>query len=110
MRCKLQKIVKGPMGAVEFEAQFAGMRKAQDWIIYKPESNPVRALTIQSDTRIGRICLDSGRVSLSAAKAGGARFVDLPHIKQVDQLEQADLCQLKQFFPTAAAPGVVRIW
>ena len=109
MSSKLQNLVKGPVGVMEFEAKFQGMRKSQDWIIYKPVEKSVAGLTIQSDKRIGRICLETGRVALSAAIAGGARFVDLPSIKQVDILDAADLSQLKQLFQGGGELGPTRI-
>lgn len=57
------------MGTVEFEGQFAPMKKPQDFLVYpKPDSGP--NIEIQSDNRFGRIDLDTGVLLLSKPKEG----------------------------------------
>lgn len=94
---------KNRMGTVSFDAQFKGMRKPQDFIVYpiKPGADASQLL-VQSDTRIGRIKLDVGAVWMSLPHPGGAYSQHLAECAQIDKLAQEELFSLKaQVFSTA---------
>lgn len=87
------------MGTVSFDGKFAGMRKAQDFIVYplkKSDLLKVEYVEIQSDTRFGKIDVASGKVYLSKAKAGGAYAMDLALTGALaDKLDAEELLMLK---------------
>lgn len=60
--------------AYVFTAQFDGMRKPQEWVIYPVKDEFV---TIQSGTRIARFSLLTGEGVMSASRQGGAYGVHL---------------------------------
>ena len=92
---------KNCMGTVSFYGQFAGMRKPQDFIVY-PMPEIANRITIQSDTRIGVIELDTGNVRLSAPRQGGAYFAHMATSCVVGKLSSEELLLLKaQIFSTA---------
>ena len=93
---------KNNMGTVSFDGKFAGMRKAQDFIVY-PLTEATTSIKIQSDTRIGTINLESGDVHMSPPKPGGAYFHDLCHATSVGVLTAEELFLLKaNIFATAS--------
>lgn len=66
---------KSCMGTIVFEYKFPGMRKEQEFIFYPIDrNNTSNEITIQSDTRIGRVNLENGNVSLSKSHSNGAYF------------------------------------
>lgn len=69
--------------------QFSGMRKPQRFILYPYDGG--ETLLIQSDTRIGRVTLRTGKTLLSAPRQGGAYGVHLsmPSAKVVDMPAEA---------------------
>ena len=74
----LTNFKKNIMGTVSFDAQFNGMRKAQEFIVYPINGEDTPAyLTIQSDTRFGRIDLVAGVVMMSKSKSSGSYSMDL---------------------------------
>lgn len=87
---------KNIMGTLSIEAKFNGMRKSQEFIIY-----PVKAgespdsLLIQSDTRIGRIDLNTGVVTMSPPRSGGSYNVHLMFATAIDTLDKEELTGLK---------------
>ena len=94
------------MGTTNIEMKITGMRKAQDFIVYpigKDDSDKI--ITIQSETRIGKIDLSSGRGLMSQSHSNGAYFVHF----QMDKLtpftvSESDLENIKtQIFKTAGA-------
>lgn len=92
----ISNIRKNCMGTVSFDGKFQGMRKAQDFIVYPihADSSKVR-IKIQSDTRIGFIELEDGRVLMSKPQASGAYFRHLSGARYVDKLSAEDLLMLK---------------
>jgi hypothetical protein len=62
------------MGTVSFDGKFAGMRKAQDFIVY-PMQDAGERINIQSEHRWGNIDLATGRGLLSAHRAQYANAV-----------------------------------
>lgn len=99
----ITNIHKNRLGTIDFEAKFAGMRKAQDFIVY-----PIKAgadasrLLVQSDTRIGYILLDTGAVWMSRPHSGGAYNHHLAEAALIDKLPAEDLFSLKaNVFATA---------
>lgn len=95
---------KNRMGTVSFDAKFAGMRKAQDFIVYpvKQGDDALRPV-IQSDTRIGIIDLETGSVWMSRPHANGAHFIHLSMERAlIDKLSPEDVFNLKaRIFATA---------
>jgi len=94
------------MGTTDIEMKISGMRKAQDFIVYpigKDDAGSV--ITIQSETRIGKIDLTSGKGVMSQSHSNGAYFVHF----QMDTLtpftvSESDLENIKaQIFKTAGA-------
>jgi len=62
------------MGTVSFDGRFAGMRKAQYFIVYPmQDSGPI--IKIQSNNRMGRLNLDPGELILSPAARCHAGFL-----------------------------------
>jgi hypothetical protein len=88
-------IRKNIMGTVSFDGKFPGMRKAQDFIVYPMKEWKECVVTIQSDTRIGFIHLETGTVTLSRPKPGGAYFVHLNGAAVVGRLDAEQLLMLK---------------
>ena len=71
------------MGTTDIEMKISGMRKPQEFIVYpigKDDAGSV--ITVQSDTRIGKIDLSTGRGVMSQSHSNGAYFVHL----QMDKL------------------------
>lgn len=94
MADQISNISKNPMGTVSFDGKFAGMRKAQDFIVYPMAQADARAL-VQSDTRIGYIDLVSGNVDMSPSVPGGAYNKHLARIARVGKLSAEELLLLK---------------
>lgn len=95
---------KNCMGTTSFDAKFAGMRKPQDFIVYPmKQGDDVQRPIIQSDTRIGMVCLETGSVWMSKPHANGANFIHLSMERSlIDKLSQEDLFNLKaHIFSTA---------
>lgn len=93
---KILKIVQNCMGTLSFEAKFNGMRKPQDFIVYPMKAgNETGRILIQSDTRIGYIYLDSGKVSLCPPVSSGAYFSHLMLCAEVDTLDNSEMAGLK---------------
>jgi hypothetical protein len=92
------------MGTTDVEMKISGMRKPQSFIVYpigKDDSKEI--ITIQSETRIGKIDLSTGRGLMSQSHSNGAYFVHF----QMDKLtpftiNEKDLKELRtQIFKTA---------
>lgn len=90
----ISNIRKNIMGTVSFDAVFPGMRKPQDFIVY-PMKESAELAKIQSDTRIGFINLQSGTVTLSKPKPGGAYFVHLNGAQVAGTINAEELLMLK---------------
>ncbi len=86
------------MGTTDIEMKITGMRKPQSFIVYpisKDDSGDI--ITIQSETRIGKIDLSTGRGLMSQSHSNGAYFVHF----QIDKktpfvLSDNDLKDLKE--------------
>ena len=92
------------MGTTSFLLQIQGMRKPQDFIVYPISAeNKNNKITIQSDTRIGIIDLNTGEGIMSASHASGAYFIHLQIDKKTAfKINNADLEKLKmKIFATA---------
>jgi hypothetical protein len=100
----ITNIKTGRMGTVEFDAKFAGMRKAQDFITYPiPSGADTTRVKVQSDTRIGYIDLTDGTVTMSPSISNGAHFHHLAQAKQIDKLSGEELILFKaQIMGTAS--------
>jgi len=87
----ISNIHKNIMGTVSFDGLFAGMRKAQDFIVYpvKNDGHPMTNARIQSDKRSGLISLTDGQVILLEGKYfTGA-------VKHTDKLSAEELLMFK---------------
>lgn len=91
----ISKFSKNNMGTVSFDARFAGMRKAQDFIVYPMNSEGQQSILIQSDTRIGKVNLQTGAVVMSKPRAGGAYQIHLYGAQMVETLSGEELLTLK---------------
>lgn len=60
----------------QISAKIGNMRKAADFIVY-PAADGQTDLTIQSDTRIARFDIATGRGLVSKARSNGAYFMHL---------------------------------
>lgn len=98
------KFKKNRLGTTDFEGKFDGMRKPQEFITYAIGANSSKArVQFQSDTRIGYICLETGRVDLSPSIKGGAYNHHLSSVARVGKLEAEELLMLKaHIFGTAS--------
>lgn len=100
----ISNITKNAMGTASFDAKFPGMRKAQDFCVYPVKGEgTAQAITIQSDTRIGTICLASGAVRMSKPQSSGAYFHHLAGAAVVATLDAEQVLMLKaSVFATAS--------
>ena len=96
---------KNCMGTVSFQAQFKGARKPTEFIVYPIKSDDdASTILIQSDTRIGRIHLTSGKVLMTKSISSGAYGCHLAQATVIDQLNTEDLFILKaHIFATAGS-------
>lgn len=95
---------KNIMGMTSFEAKFEGMRKAQEFDVYPIKGgDDAKTVTIQSDTRIGTVNLDTGDVQITRSIPSGAFFHHLALVQPAGKLSTAMLNALKlQVFTTAS--------
>jgi hypothetical protein len=94
------------MGTTDIEMKISGMRKAQDFIVYpigKDDAGSI--ITIQSETRIGKIDLTSGRGLMSQSHSNGAYFIHFQMDKLIPfTVSDSDLQNIKShIFKTAGA-------
>jgi hypothetical protein len=88
---------KNIMGTTSFDGKFAGMRQAQDFIVY-PMHDSGAIIQIQSDTRIGRLNLNTGELLMSRAHPSGAYASHLMVDKVVlETLPAEDVQLLRQW-------------
>jgi len=101
----ISNIRKNIMGTVSFAGKFDGMRKAQDFIVYPFHvDNPTFAAMVQSDTRIGRIHMQTGALIMSPSRPGGSFGVHLAIAKPAGCLNGEELLLLKAaIFATASS-------
>jgi hypothetical protein len=90
----IANIKRNRLGTASFDGQFKGMRKPQDFIVYPIKGND-GYITIQSDTRIGTVNLDTGFVELAGPIASGAYFHHLVSRKYCGALSGEELLTLK---------------
>ena len=72
----ITNIKKNHVGTLSFTMKGEGMRKAQEFVVY-PGIDACNMVTIQSDTRIGKLDTTNGTVRMSQPHAGGAYFLHL---------------------------------
>jgi len=97
----ISNITKNCMGTTDFDGKFNGMRKAQSFIVYGMESGQTEA-KIQSSTRLGLLCLDTGRVEMSTPRANGAGFAHFSFdrfkkITKFSQITEEERIELRDF-------------
>ena len=83
------------MGTISFDAKFPTMRKTQEFIVYNRQAGDTGPIQIQSDTRIGRINLDTGKVTMSKPHALGAYNHHLGEAQEIATLDAETLLMLK---------------
>jgi hypothetical protein len=72
----LSNLHKNFLGTVSFDLKLKGMRKAQDFIVYPITAEDAdKPIMVQSETRIGKIDLETGRGLMSKSHPNGAYFV-----------------------------------
>ena len=102
----LDKLHKNIMGTLSFDLKISGMRKPQDFIVY-PAGEKTDAILIQSDTRIGRINMTSGKGVMSQSHANGAYGVHLSMDKLIPfELSESQLKELKAKISGTAGESV----
>lgn len=79
----ISDIKKNRVGTLSFTMKGLGMRKAQEFVVY-PGKDACNMVTIQSDTRIGKLDTTNGTVRMSQPHTGGAYFLHL----SMDKLTQ----------------------
>ena len=103
---------KNIMGTVSFDMQLPNMRKQQDFSVYPIHFDslsvtPNKLITIQSDTRIGKIDLDSGRGLMSQSHSSGAYFHHLSFDKKTPfVLSESSLATLREKIKETAGSSV----
>lgn len=100
------KFRKNIMGTLSFEMKLPSMRKMQDFIVY-PVNEKTNYITIQSDTRFGKIEMTTGRGLMSQSHANGAYAVHL-HIDKLVKFEltESQLDKLKEELAKTAGRNV----
>ena len=103
-KAEIFSLKRNIMGTTDIEMKIAGMRKPQSFIVYpinKDDSADI--ITIQSETRIGKIDLSNGRGLMSQSHANGAYYIHLQMDKKTPfTISESDLEKLKmQIFKTA---------
>jgi hypothetical protein len=103
-KAEILGLSKNIMGTTSIEMKISGMRKSQDFSVYPiGKDDTDKIITIQSETRIGKIDLATGRGLMSQSHSNGAYFVHF----QMDKLtpftiNESDLQELKMhIFKTA---------
>jgi hypothetical protein len=96
------------MGTTDIEMKITGMRKPQSFIVYpisKDDSGDI--ITIQSETRIGKIDLSTGRGLMSQSHSNGAYFVHFQMDKKTSfVLSDNDLKNLKEHINKTSGASV----
>ena len=107
MKTEIKNIHINIMGTCSFDLKIRGMRKFQDFCIYPMQSGESsKLIIIQSDTRIGKINLETGKGIMSDSKQGGSYFHNLMFAKNDFQLESVDLQTLKLYIFTTQGSKV----
>ena len=101
MEIKITNCKRGIMGTVEFDGQFPGMRKSQEFIVY-PMQNSGEEISVQSDHRWVQINLATGKGVISANRASYANrpwllFCVATGTAVAFQLEAEELQTLRQW-------------
>ena len=103
------------MKFIQRDFQFQGMRKPQSFVIYTCKSSDVTIL-LQSDNRMMRVSLDTGKALLSENKSSGAYGHDLSESRgakvielTLEQLEQVKEMRDKMAPQTRADNSVILI-
>ena len=82
-KAEILGLSKNIMGTTSIEMKISGMRKSQDFSVYPiAKDDTDKIITIQSETRIGKIDLATGRGLMSQSHSNGAYFVHF----QMDKL------------------------
>ena len=92
----ITNIHRNIMGTISFDGKFDGMRKAQEFIVYPIKTgSDAQTIQVQSDTRIGLICMETGKVMMSPARKGGSFGVHLAFAAYAGKLLPEELLMLK---------------
>ncbi len=95
-KVEIKNFHKNIMGTLSFEMKLPSMRKFQEFIVYPVSREDAdKPVTIQSDSRIGVIDLETGRGLMSQSHTGGAYFVHLSVDKKT--IFKLDETQLELF-------------
>ena len=100
----VSEIKKGRFSECEFNAMFAGMRKAQNFVVY-PVNKGDSTIVIQSDSRIGEVNLESGVCRISNNISGGAHFLNLPMVEENALFSKEDLESIKKLLNLDSGNG-----
>lgn len=93
----ISNLHKNVMGTTSFDAKFEGMRKSQEFDVYPVKGGGKEVeLTIQSDTRIGTINMETGAVKVTRSFPSGAYFHHIAFATAVGTLSNDALTALKE--------------
>jgi len=106
MNTEISNIKKNRMGTTSFDMKLKGMRKTQDFIVYPISANDTeQEIKIQSDTRIGRLSLITGKGIMSQSHQSGAYAHHLIMDKMNPfEVKAEDLEALKNHIRGTASP------
>lgn len=97
------------LGTLDFTAQFPGMRKPQEFVVYPMhDGDAALRVKVQSDTRIGWVDLHTGAVWLSRPHASGAYNSHLSEARPVVVLDGETLLVFKSQIAATSGPSVGR--
>jgi hypothetical protein len=107
MTAEISNLHKNIMGTMSFDMKIKGMRKSQEFVVYPISSESKNSeITIQSDKRIARLNLETGKGRISENHRNGAFFVHFSFDKLTDfELSPIDLQTLKLQIFTTSSPN-----
>jgi hypothetical protein len=108
MSTTIENISENILGTTSFDMKLSGMRKPQNFDVLPIGKNDTgESIIIQSDKRIGRIDLATGKGKISQSHSSGAYFHHLSLDKMTDfQLSELDTQTLRMKIFTTANKNV----
>jgi hypothetical protein len=104
-KVQLIGVRKNELGTASIDMKLKGMRKAQEFDVY-PIKTGDREVTIQSETRIGRLDLTTGKGYMSKSHPSGAYFVHLTMDKlEPFEFSSSDFSKVKKGIKGSSAKG-----
>jgi hypothetical protein len=93
-QASISNIQENVMGTVSFDMKFERWLKTQDFTVYpKHEGDESKEIIIQSNKRIGRLDLETGKGKLSASHPSGAYFMHYSIDSALKRLEPFEVSE-----------------